>query len=107
MVYVGLGFTHFMICCIVSFLLAPEKGREPVNISNIKTPNDHQSTADVCPLRDMISGAMYSTVPQNENVFSSLTASLLNPKSVKLMWPPESSKMLVEGNDGNILIKSS
>lgn len=30
----------------------------PVNISNIKAPSDHQSTALPCPLRVKISGAL-------------------------------------------------
>ena len=34
--------------------------------SNINTPKLHQSTAWLCPFRPMISGAIYSTVPQNE-----------------------------------------
>lgn len=40
---------YFIICCMVSFRLAPWKGKTPVNISNIKTPKDHQSTAEVWP----------------------------------------------------------
>src|SRR5690606_12836343 len=58
------------------------------------------STAWVCPLRLMISGAMYSTVPQNEKHFSLFSDSLLRPKSVKLMWPDESSRMFSGLRDG-------
>lgn len=43
--------TYLRICCIVSFRFCAVKGSTPVNISNIRTPNDHQSTADVWPLR--------------------------------------------------------
>ena len=46
-------------------------------------PNDHQSTANPCPLFSIISGAKYSGVPQND--FALLLSdifSLLNPKSV-------------------------
>jgi hypothetical protein len=55
---------------------------------------DHQSTAVVCPLRLIISGAIYSTVPQNENDFSLFKDSLLKPKSVRLMCPEESNNIL-------------
>lgn len=61
----------------------------------MRTPNDHQSAAVLWPLRFTTSGAMYSTVPQNEYVFfSSNIDSLLKPKSVSLMWPSWSSRML-------------
>jgi hypothetical protein len=63
-------------------------------IHTIRTPYDHQSAANECPLRDTTSGAMYSTVPQKEYAFLSSRASLLRPKSVKEMWPSASSKML-------------
>lgn len=51
------------------------------NSLTISTPNDHQSAVVPCPFLFTTSGAMYSTVPQNENVFRSSTASLLRPKS--------------------------
>jgi len=61
----------------------------------INTPYDHQSADESCPLRLTTSGAMYSTVPQNENVLFSINMdSLLSPKSVSLMCPSVSSKIL-------------
>ena len=39
--------------------------------------------------------SLHTTVPQKENVFSSLTDSLLKPKSVKLICPPLSSRILI------------
>ena len=49
----------------------------------MSTPYDHQSDAVPWPLRLTTSGAMYSTVPQNEYVFfsTSYILSLLKPKS--------------------------
>ena len=41
------------------------KGGDPVSMSYINAPKDHQSTAFPCPLLVKISGAMYSIVPQN------------------------------------------
>ena len=53
----------------------------------MRTPYDHQSAAVPCPFRFTTSGAMYSTVPQNENVFlASNIDSLLRPKSVSLIF---------------------
>lgn len=44
----------------------------------------------------LTSGAIYSTVPQNENAFLSSPniESLIRPKSVNLMWPSWSRRML-------------
>lgn len=47
----------------------------------MSTPKDHQSAVVPCPFLLTTSGAMYSTVPQNEYVLES-NASLLRPKSV-------------------------
>ena len=61
----------------------------------IRTPYDHQSAAVPWPFLLTTSGAMYSTVPQNEYVFLSWNRdSLLRPKSVSLMWPSESRRIL-------------
>jgi len=61
----------------------------------INTPYDHQSADESWPLRFTTSGAIYSTVPQNENVLFSMNIdSLLSPKSVSLMCPSVSSRML-------------
>ena len=81
---------------IVSLRHAPWKGRLPVSISNMSTPSDHQSAAVEWPRRLTTSGAMYSTVPQNEYVrFSSESSdSFDRPKSVSLMCPSASSRML-------------
>ena len=53
---------------MVVLRLSEEKGRSPVSISYIRTPKDHQSAVWSWPRRETTSGAMYSTVPQNENV---------------------------------------
>jgi hypothetical protein len=37
------GLSHFNIMVIVAFLFSPWKGRDPVSISYIRTPKDHQS----------------------------------------------------------------
>lgn len=42
----------------------------PANISNIKIPSAHQSTAFPCPLLCMISGARYSGVPHSVQVLT-------------------------------------
>ena len=55
--------------------------RAVATVLTMRTPKDHQSAVVPCPLRLTTSGAMYSTVPQNEYVFLSSTASLLRPKS--------------------------
>ena len=61
----------------------------------MRTPYDHQSAAVPCPFLLTTSGAIYSTVPQNEYVFfSSNRDSLLRPKSVTLICPSEFSSML-------------
>ena len=61
-----------------------EEGREKRRkVLTMRTPNDHQSAVVSCPFLFTTSGAMYSTVPQNENVFLSSTASLDRPKSTK------------------------
>jgi hypothetical protein len=57
----------------------------------------HQSTPLSWPTPEIISGARYSGVPQNENVFSPLPlfesiACLLKPKSVILRFPSESRR---------------
>ena len=52
------------------------------NLLTMRTPNDHQSAVVPWPFLLTTSGAMYSTVPQKENVLRSSTASLLRPKSV-------------------------
>lgn len=62
----------------------------------IRTPKDHQSAANECPFLLTTSGAMYSTVPQNEYVFcvGSSRGCLLSPKSVSEIWPSASRRML-------------
>ena len=74
----------------------PHKHSIPQGVLTISTPKDHQSAVVPCPLRLTTSGAMYSTVPQNEKVFlfSSSMDSLLRPKSVNLMCPSSSRRML-------------
>ena len=52
----------------------------PSPLHTMSTPKDHQSAVVPCPFLLTTSGAMYSTVPQNEYVFES-KASLLRPKS--------------------------
>jgi hypothetical protein len=52
---------------MVVLRLSLVKGSSPVSISNINTPKLHQSAAWSWPVRLTTSGAMYSTVPQNEN----------------------------------------
>jgi hypothetical protein len=42
------------------------KGGVPTDISYVRTPRVHQSTATPWPFLSMISGAKYSGVPQNE-----------------------------------------
>lgn len=54
----------FKIFSIVFFRFSAVKGGDPVSISYIRAPRDHQSTALPCPLLVKISGAMYSIVPQ-------------------------------------------
>ena len=46
------------------YLFSAVNGGAPVNMSYMRAPSDHQSTALPCPLRVKISGAMYSIVPQ-------------------------------------------
>ena len=70
----------FMVC----FLSSPWNGNLPVNISYINTPKLHQSAEKSWPRLLTTSGAIYSTVPQKLNAFSS-TPSLHNPKSVTAM----------------------
>ena len=60
----------------------------------MSTPKLHQSAAKVCPLRLTTSGAMYSTVPQNEYALSSSRFSFDRPKSVTAMWPFTSRRRL-------------
>ena len=61
-----------------------EGGRERRRkVLTMRTPKDHQSAVVSCPFLFTTSGAMYSTVPQNENVFLSSTASLDRPKSTR------------------------
>jgi len=51
-------------------------------------PKLHQSTACPCPFPSIISGARYSAVPQNDlALLLSLIFSLLNPKSVIVIYP--------------------
>ena len=47
---------------------------------------------------------MYSTVPQNEKAFlsSPKIESLIRPKSVSLIWPSWSSRMLKPNEGGRI-----
>lgn len=52
----------------VAFRFLPLKGVVPYNISNIRIPNVHQSTALVWPLPLITSGAIYSSVPTKELV---------------------------------------
>lgn len=52
----------------VAFRFLPLKGVVPYNISYMRMPNVHQSTALVCPLPLITSGAMYSSVPTKELV---------------------------------------
>lgn len=75
----------------------PSPSRSPP--LTMSTPKDHQSAVMPCPRRLTTSGAMYSTVPQKEKVFleSSSMDSLLRPKSVSLMWPSASSRILCRG----------
>ena len=67
------------------YLFSAVKGGAPVNMSYMRAPRDHQSTAFPCPVLVSISGAMYSMVPQNVcvTVLSSID-SLHRPKSVSL-----------------------
>lgn len=63
---VGVVYLDISFCVLSS----PEsaKGDSQVNSSCSSTPRDHQSTTCVWPLPSplMISGAIYSTVPQYE-----------------------------------------
>jgi hypothetical protein len=52
----------------VALRFLPLKGVVPYNISYIKIPSVHQSTALVCPHPLITSGAMYSSVPTKEFV---------------------------------------
>jgi len=45
------GGTYLRIWFMVSLRFAPWNGRDPVSISNMSTPYDHQSAAVPCPLR--------------------------------------------------------
>mmetsp|Transcript_50372 Transcript_50372/g.121251 ORF Transcript_50372/g.121251 Transcript_50372/m.121251 type:complete len:259 (-) Transcript_50372:1379-2155(-) len=67
-----LGFTMFFS---VAKWLAPRNGCRPVNISENKIPMHQKSTAWPWPRCSSTSGAMYCSVPQNECVVSSSTAS--------------------------------
>lgn len=60
----------------------------------ISTPRDHQSAAVVWPFLFIISGAIYSIVPQKEKVFSLFKASLQSPKSVRQICPSSPNKIL-------------
>ena len=44
------------------------RSTHPTSISYIRMPSAHQSTALLCPLLWMISGARYSGVPHNVHV---------------------------------------
>ena len=59
----GKGTSSRRIFAKVAFLFLPLKGVVPNNISYIRIPNVHQSTALVWPQPLMTSGAMYSSVP--------------------------------------------
>ena len=59
----GKGTSSRRIFAKVAFLFLPLKGVVPNNISYIKMPNVHQSTALVWPHPLITSGAMYSSVP--------------------------------------------
>lgn len=67
-------------------------------IQTISTPKDHQSADIVWPFLLIISGAMYSIVPQKENAFSLFKDSLHRPKSVRHMWPSSPNKILLKEN---------
>jgi len=82
---------HILCKCWRTETLLAQRGKLTIN-----TPYDHQSAEESWPLRLTTSGAMYSTVPQNEKVLFSMNIdSLLSPKSVSLMWPSVSRRMLV------------
>jgi hypothetical protein len=53
----------------------------PVSSSNIRMPRDQKSEEISCPLLRMISGATYSGVPQNVQVFLPKPIFLAKPKS--------------------------
>mmetsp|Transcript_28343 Transcript_28343/g.74400 ORF Transcript_28343/g.74400 Transcript_28343/m.74400 type:complete len:234 (+) Transcript_28343:1072-1773(+) len=91
----GIASRALKIIVIVVLRLSEWKGRSPVSISYMRTPNDHQSAIQSWPFRLTTSGAMYSTVPQNEYVLPSAasSASFESPKSVRAMWPFESSRI--------------
>lgn len=53
----------------------------PVRSSKIRIPRDQKSTLRPWPLLRMISGATYSGVPQNVQVFCPHLSFFANPKS--------------------------
>ena len=79
---------HPLVCLSTLSLPLPLTFSSPFYLT-MRTPKDHQSAVVPWPFLLTTSGAMYSTVPQKENVFFSSTASLLRPKSVEQMTKHE------------------
>jgi hypothetical protein len=64
----GKGMSSRRMLANVALRFLPLNGVVPYSISYMRMPSVHQSTALVCPLPLITSGAMYSSVPTNELV---------------------------------------
>mmetsp|Transcript_5746 Transcript_5746/g.18065 ORF Transcript_5746/g.18065 Transcript_5746/m.18065 type:complete len:267 (+) Transcript_5746:491-1291(+) len=62
-------------------------GVRPTSISNVSTPRAQKSTANACPVRRNISGAMYSSVPDAEYARSPPRSCRARPKSLRRAKP--------------------
>ena len=91
----GYRTSSFTIESNTSSSSSPGNGDSPTNISNIRTPSPHQSTALVYDVSVRTSGARNSGVPQNVPVLSPYPIpSLHRPKSAIFTYPSVSRSRL-------------
>ena len=93
----NLGYltSSFTIESNTSSSSSPGNGLSPTNISKMRTPSPHQSTARVYEVSVNTSGARNSGVPQNVPVLSPYPIpSLHRPKSAIFTYPSVSSSRL-------------
>ena len=81
----GVLYLPLTIFLYVSTGVSATKGGSPTSISYSKMPSVHQSTAQLWPWLERISGARYSGVPHSVHVRSLIT--FAKPKSTSFKYP--------------------